>query len=128
MEWLGRQFTANTNIPVKFISSQTDVKAPELITTCIFRVYQEAFTNIMRHARAKSVSTSLFIIGDSIEVIIIDDGIGFKTESLPNNQSFGIFGMKERVLSLNGKFQLESSPEKGTKIVITLPFAINKTS
>ena len=126
MEWLGRQFTTNTGIPVKFVSSEAEIKAPELIATCIFRVYQEAFTNITKHARAKAISTSLDIIGDTIVVIIEDDGKGFKIESAQSNKSFGIFGMKERVLSLDGKFELFSSPGKGTKIVITLPYAINK--
>jgi len=126
MEWLGRQFTTNTGIPVKFVSSEAEIKAPELIATCIFRVYQEAFTNITKHARAKAISTSLDIIDDTIVVIIEDDGKGFKIESAQSNKSFGIFGMKERVLSLDGKFELFSSPGRGTKIVITLPYAINK--
>lgn len=128
MEWLGRQFTANTGIAVKFTCTETEIKATEPIATCIFRVYQEAFTNITRHAKANTVATSLRVTDGNIAVMIADDGKGFKTESVQNNQSFGIFGMKERVLSLNGKFELISSSGKGTKIIITLPYANYKNS
>jgi signal transduction histidine kinase len=122
MEWLGNQFTANTGIPVKFACSETEIKSSEQITTCIFRVYQEAFTNITRHACAKAVSTFLTIVDDTIMVIIKDDGKGFDAESVQSKKSFGIFGMKERVLSLGGKFELVSFPGKGTKIIMILPY------
>jgi len=123
MEWLGNQFTANTGIPVKFSCSETEIKLPEKITTCIFRVYQEAFTNITRHSCAESVFTFLNIVDDTIVVTIVDDGKGFDIDFVQNKKSFGIFGMKERVLSLNGKFELISSPGKGTKIIMILPCA-----
>ena len=122
MEWLGNQFTANTGIIVKFDCSETEIKSSEQITTCIFRVYQEAFTNITRHACAKLVATSLSIEDDTIVVTVKDDGKGFDTESVQNKKSFGIFGMKERVLSLGGKFDLFSSTGKGTKIIMILPY------
>lgn len=56
-------------------------------------------------------------------VTIFDNGKGFNDHAVQNNQSFGILGMKERVLSLNGKFELITAPGKGTKITITLPYA-----
>ena len=122
MEWLGNQFTANTGIIVKFDCSETEIKSSEQITTCVFRVYQEAFTNITRHACAKLVATSLSIEDETIVVTVKDDGKGFDIESVQNKKSFGIFGMKERVLSLGGKFELISSPGKGTKIIMILPY------
>jgi PAS domain S-box-containing protein len=128
MEWLGRQFTATTGIPVKFTISKTAIKVPEPVSTCIFRVYQEAFTNITRHAKAKAVTASLKIINGNILLSIADDGKGFKPALVQNKKSFGIFGMKERVFSLNGKFDLVSAPAKGTKINITLPYTDCKNS
>lgn len=123
MEWLGTQFTANTGIPVKFTCSEDEIKSSEQVATCIFRVYQEAFTNITRHADATSVATSLSIADDTIMVIIKDDGNGFDMQSVQNKKSFGIFGMKERVISLQGKFELTSDPGKGTKIEMVLPYS-----
>ena len=126
MEWLGRQFTANTGIPVKFTTVAIEIKSLELIATCIFRVYQEALTNITRYAQANKVSTSVSIVGETIMVIIEDDGKGFIIESVENKKTFGILGMKERVLLLGGKCELVSSPGKGTKIIIKLPYPISK--
>ena len=122
IEWLGKEFTANTGIPFTFTTAETEIKSSEPVATCIFRVHQEAFTNITRYARANKVSTSLSIIDGSIVVSIEDDGIGFDAAHVQHKKSFGILGMKERVLSLRGKFELISSPGKGTKIIISLPY------
>lgn len=121
IEWLNRQFTLNTGIPVKFITDETEIISSEPVTTCIFRAYQEAFTNITRHAQSTQVFTSVNIIDETIVVIIEDDGKGFTAESIQNKKSFGILGMKERVILLGGRFELISSPGKGTKIIIGLP-------
>jgi signal transduction histidine kinase len=120
--WLRQQFTEATGIPVNFTTTVKNIKVSEQIAICIFRVYQEAFTNITRHSHAKNVSSSIAIIGEDIILVIEDDGIGFDTRSLQNKKSFGILGMKERVLSLNGKFELVSSPGKGSKITVSLPY------
>jgi two-component system, NarL family, sensor histidine kinase DegS len=67
------------------------------------------------------VKTSLQITDESVIFIIEDDGLGFDTATTKSKKSFGILGMKERVLLLQGKFDLESSPGKGTKITIGIP-------
>ena len=94
------------------------------MATCIFRVYQEAFTNITRYADATKVAASLTIANNIIKVTVADDGKGFDTIAVQSKKSFGILGMRERVFSLNGKFALASSPQKGTKITISIPFDI----
>jgi signal transduction histidine kinase len=68
------------------------------------------------------VITTLNIKDDIIFFSVEDNGKGFDPAALPIKQSFGILGMKERVLSLNGKFELVSFPAKGTKISISLPY------
>jgi PAS domain S-box-containing protein len=126
IQWLGNQFTANTGIPVKFHTAEKVVKSSAPVANCIFRVYQEALTNITRYANARTVTSSLIITDDDIIVTIKDDGQGFDVVSVQNKKSFGILGMKERVLSLDGKFELISSPGKGTKVTISLPYSISK--
>ncbi len=122
IEWLSRQFTETTNTPVQFRTPEKDIKVSEQIATCIFRVCQEAFTNIARYSQAKNVSISISIIEENIILIIEDDGTGFDPASVQNKKTFGILGMRERVLSLAGKFELISSPGKGTKITVSLPY------
>ena len=123
IEWLSRQFSETAGIPVKFTTTQRDIKVSEKIATCIYRVCQEALTNITRYSHAKNISNSIKIIEGNIILIIEDDGIGFDVALAQNKKSFGILGMKERVLSLGGKFELVSSPGKGTKITVSLPYS-----
>jgi len=122
IEWLGRQLTETTGIPVKFTTPEKDIKITGQIATAIFRVCQEAFTNIARHSLAKNIFVSIKIIEENIILIIEDDGTGFDPVSIQIKKSFGILGMRERILSLDGKFELISSHGKGTKIIVSLPY------
>jgi PAS domain S-box-containing protein len=124
LEFLNRQFAITAGINVEFNATEIPAKMAEEINTCIFRIYQEALTNITKYADAKKVTSSLRIMDDIIIVSIEDDGNGFEPENVQNNKSFGLLGMKERVYSLNGTFNLISSPGNGTKISILLPYVI----
>jgi PAS domain S-box-containing protein len=123
IEWLCRQLKETTGIPVKFSVSvpEKELKISNQIAKCMFRVCQEAFTNITRHSQAKNVTVSINIPDGTIILTIEDDGTGFNPETVKNKKSFGILGMRERVLSLSGKFDLISSPGAGTKIIVSLP-------
>jgi len=122
LEWQGNQFTENTGIPIFFHSNETVLKVEEPVATCMFRVFQESLTNITRYAEAKRVFSSLNTEDDRLILEIEDDGKGFHPHMPYSKQSFGILGMQERVSSVNGTFQLVSSPGKGTKITITVPY------
>ncbi len=122
LKWQGRQFTANTGIPLVFSSSETVLNVEASVGTCLFRVFQESLTNITRHANAKKVISSLHYSDDVIKLEIEDDGKGFDTVLSNEKLTYGNLGMRERVASLNGKFELLSSPGHGTKIIITIPF------
>lgn len=121
MRWLGNQFTKNTGIPVEIISDENFPKLSEETGTCIYRVYQEALTNITRYANAKNVKISTHVNEGNISVTIQDDGAGFEYSQLQSKKTFGILGMKERVRSLGGNLDVVSSPGKGTKITFSLP-------
>jgi PAS domain S-box-containing protein len=121
VEWLGNQFTQHTGVPIKFSTAETQLILPEQITTCVFRLYQEALTNITKYAHATSVLTSLYITDENIIFNIEDDGQGFDPALEQSKKSFGILGMKERVLLLGGHFELIAAPGKGTKINISIP-------
>jgi PAS domain S-box-containing protein len=122
LEWQGNQFTESTGIPVKFITTETVIELPLQIADCIFRVYQESLTNIMRYAQAGKVISSFHIEENKIIFTVEDDGKGFDTLAIQSKKSFGILGMQERAHSLNGKFTIDSAEGKGTKIIISLPY------
>lgn len=121
MRWLGNQFTKNTGIPIEIINDENFPKLSEETGTCIYRVFQEALTNITRYAKAKNVKASIHVNENFISVAIEDDGVGFEYSQLQSKKTFGILGMKERVRSLGGNLDVISSPGKGTKITFSLP-------
>lgn len=120
LEWHGKQFTSSSNVPVIIKSSQEQIRVPEIIATCIYRLYQEALTNVARYANATQIIVIINFGKKNIEVIIEDNGTGFNPEKI-SRKSFGILGMKERVQSLNGVFKITSEKEKGTVIQVSLP-------
>jgi signal transduction histidine kinase len=74
----------------------------------VFRIFQEAMTNVARHASAKNVLITLDREHSEVILTIHDDGVGFATESLEQTQSLGVLGMRERALLLSAQFLLES--------------------
>jgi PAS domain S-box-containing protein len=122
MQWHGEQFTSSTDIPVIFKIPEIDLELNEQTATCIFRTFQESLTNIMRYAKAKKVLISVTIDDMRIKVCIEDDGIGFDLGSLQKTNTFGILGMRERVWSMGGTFEVESFAGNGTKVCIVLPY------
>ena len=90
------------------------------LEAAIFRLVQEAVQNALKHADATEISVDLNLDGDKIVVTIEDNGIGFDV-NVRKDQSFGLIGMKERVGLLNGTIQVQSTPNKGTYILIRIP-------
>jgi PAS domain S-box-containing protein len=121
LKWQGNQFNTNTGIHIEIISDEEFPQLPEETGTCIYRVFQEALTNITRYANAKNVKVSTHVNENNISVTIQDDGVGFEYSQLKRKKTFGILGMKERVRSLGGNLDVVSSQGKGTIINFSLP-------
>jgi PAS domain S-box-containing protein len=95
-------------------------RVPADTALCLYRVAQEALQNVARHARASSVSVSLKVLGNGLELTVADDGAGFD----PHRQlrpSLGLASMRERIEALGGTLSLASAPGRGTTIVARLP-------
>ncbi len=93
-----------------------------VVETVLFRVIQEALTNVARHAHANAVAISLHYQPAQTVLVVSDDGVGFRPKILANPQTgFGIAGMRERVRSVGGGFQLDSAPGQGTRIQVEIP-------
>lgn len=88
-----------------------------------FRIIQEAVTNILKHADASSLEISCHINEDHVELVIKDDGKGCHLDVM--KQGMGIRNMKARVAQLNGRFDIESAPDEGCKIIIKAPLSVN---
>lgn len=95
--------------------------------TVIYRVVQEALTNIGKHARAKKVSLAAKRESKGISITIEDDGRGFEaTKVLDEKKSLGLLAMEERIKILGGSFTLWSQKNRGTKISLTVPFPVRE--
>ncbi|TLS38504.1 sensor histidine kinase [Pseudalkalibacillus caeni] len=95
-------------------------RLPVRLEIAIFRLVQEAVQNSLKHADATEIEVDLEIEKQNIHLKVKDNGIGFNTNERKEN-SFGIIGMKERVELLNGKIEIQSTPNKGTYILIDIP-------
>lgn len=121
LEWQALEFTKRTEIPC-FL--KIDINEPALskfLSIHIFRIYQEALTNVGKHAQAKEVNTELKFIDGNMIMSIQDDGKGINTEKMKNERSFGLLGMKERAAMINGTIRIQSSAGKGTTLELTIP-------
>jgi len=123
-----RQYTAewseNNRVPVDFHSD--DVAAPRLplqIETTLYRITQEALTNVTRHANAKRVSVLLERRPGHVSLIVEDDGSGFDTgfQASAAQGKLGLLGMRERVTLAGGTLEIESTPGVGTTIFVRVP-------
>ncbi len=94
---------------------------PQDVATAIYRIVQEALTNINKYADANEVTVTLQTTATEIELQIVDDGRGFNPTH--NTTGFGLQGMRERVLSLQGKFEIISAPQRGCQIIAIIPLA-----
>jgi len=90
----------------------------------MFRIVQESLTNVLRHAGANKVEITLSQVADGLTVTVQDDGRGFDPDTPSRKKSFGLLGMKERALAINGSVHVASSPSQGTMITASIPFDV----
>lgn len=127
-QWLLQEFERSSGIAYQLCLSHSEFQLSEEMATALFRIVQEALTNIARHAHASLVRVSLLQQQESFTVRIVDNGRGFTTGPPLGRRSFGLLGMRERVHLLNGELAIDSSPGQGTEILVTLPLAVTVTS
>jgi signal transduction histidine kinase len=121
LEWQADEFTKTSGIPVFFQYLGEERQMDNQKVTAIFRVYQESLTNIMRHAKCTHVNVLVSFGAKKVVLEVADNGQGFDPEILKNQKSLGVFGMKERIESIGGRFEIESGKGKGTKIKLEMP-------
>lgn len=116
------------DIQVDFVAMDIDMRLPMELETIIYRVIQEALTNVARHAQAKTVSVIIDHRSEDIRIIVEDDGVGFKADNIRDRKSLGLQGIRERVALFNGKLTIETETGKGTSLFIEIPFDDQKAT
>jgi PAS domain S-box-containing protein len=98
-------------------------RLPSLVETTLYRIAQEALTNVARHAQATQVDVLLKRRGERLVMIIEDNGVGFDVETMVQKQRLGLVGMRERAEMMDGSLAIESVPGAGTTIYVEVPYA-----
>jgi signal transduction histidine kinase len=121
IESLGREVCRRRGIRWHFRSELADDALPTGHAVALYRIVQEALTNVTRHARAASIEASLDEREGALHLHLVDDGIGFDAEGARTDGHFGLLGMRERARLLHGTVLLESRPGLGTRLHVSLP-------
>jgi signal transduction histidine kinase len=120
LERLAESFAEQTGIAVGFESTLPAERLATEIETALYRIVQEMLTNIIKHARARSVSIVLGRKRDGVTVVVEDDGVGFDP-ARTRDDGLGLIGMRERVALVGGRLTIESRPGAGTTFVAEVP-------
>ena len=125
LEQFIKTFAQDTHLPIrlKVVGLSDDDRLPAEIETTLYRIAQEALTNVIRHAHASRVDVVLERRDVSLLVIVEDDGIGFDADLARESGHLGLVGMEERTEMLGGTLTVESQPGRGTTLFVEVPFA-----
>lgn len=117
---LARSFTSETGIPAT-VHAVADGRLALRTESELYRIAQEALTNVRKHARAHSVTIGLRKRGETIVLSVEDDGNGFPLRAARAGEGQGLIGMRERAKLLGGRLEISSAPGKGTHITARVP-------
>jgi signal transduction histidine kinase len=129
LQWYLREFETRHSVKTDLLfSGDRAQRLPAEHETAIFRVVQEALTNVAKHAHASQVTIRLDIAPDRLSLVINDDGRGFdapgtRPHGIRHAQGWGLLGIQERTTLLGGQCEITSQPGQGTCIAVTIPLA-----
>lgn len=124
LRWLAQHFTQRTGTTVIVEGEEAESRLPMQIESVLYRVAQEALTNIAKHAQATQVKVSFKMDSQMVLLVVADNGIGFIPGvriTRDQGQQWGLALMAERVEGVGGRFRLESCPGRGTQVIVEVP-------
>jgi signal transduction histidine kinase len=122
IQWQVRQFSQRTGLAARFRGD--DQELPELptgVAVVVYRMVQEALTNITKHARAHQVNVDLSLSADVLSVEVQDDGKGLSPADRAKVTSYGLLGLRERAAGVGGWLEVSSQPGRGTSLLLSIP-------
>ncbi|OAJ53504.1 histidine kinase [Paraburkholderia ginsengiterrae] len=123
LDWLAEDFVKRYGVDVTVHVESDEPAFNEFASTTLFRIVQEALTNVARHASASRVRIEMACAEDTLSLEIEDNGMGVALDRPPEKTSFGLLGIRERVRQLQGSVSFFSSPGSGFRISIRVPLA-----
>jgi signal transduction histidine kinase len=117
-----KEFAAQQGIRVDFTHEGIPRSVPPEVALCLFRLVQEGLRNLKKHSGASEGQVSLSMVHNILHLSICDHGVGFDSKELLHKEGLGIRSMRERVHLVDGRFEISSTPQKGTKIDVWVRF------
>lgn len=121
VERLAEHFISQTGLKLDVEAQLGAGRFPSDVETALYRIVQEALTNIVKYAQARNVSIVITHVRDAITAVIEDDGVGFDVDA--PREGMGLDGMRERLGLIGGKLRIESGPGRGTTLVARVPLS-----
>jgi PAS domain S-box-containing protein len=121
LEHYSSEFSKRSGIKCNFQSTVTELNLDKNLSVNIYRIFQEALTNVARHAKATKVDSQLEKVDNNLILTIKDNGTGFDHKKTSLNKTLGLVGMRERTIIFNGEFSIDSIERKGTTVVVSIP-------
>ena len=124
IDWHLKGFGRRHGIKIELLTEGMDERLPPETEASIYRIVQEALTNVAKHAQASTCRVFLQRLAHTVLVTIEDDGIGFRPEDLTQPggaRGIGLVGIRERVAQLRGELRLETGPGRGTRLTVEVP-------
>lgn len=108
---------------IQFYTNIESDRYPVLLELSLYRITQEALSNVIKYAKANEVYVQLIKTNNSLNLSIEDDGCGFDLQTIEEKtSSIGLSSMKSRATAVGGRFEIDSRPENGTYIMVEIPF------
>ncbi|HKW47379.1 MAG TPA: sensor histidine kinase, partial [Gemmatimonadaceae bacterium] len=121
IEWQAQDFAARTGLELELDIHSPGASPSGPIASAVFRMLQEALTNVAKHAKATRVRVALHIEGDILSLDITDDGRGITRDEMRGSHSLGLLGLRERAIALGGSVNVFSENTSGTTVALRLP-------
>ena len=113
-----------SNLEGRFEACPAPRPLPQKVSTCLYRIAQESLANVVKHARATRVQLSLSYTAETVMLNVEDNGVGFDTQSvIDGHRGLGLVSMTERVRLVQGTVTIDSTPQQGTRLLISVPHA-----
>ena len=123
IEWLARDASRRMGIEVTVRLGEGDPPLDERASITLYRMVQEALTNVARHAHATEAHIEIRHLGDTLLLAVRDNGVGFSESVLHKEGSFGLMGIHERAFMLGGQMEVDNPPGGGGRLTVRLPLA-----
>lgn len=124
IEWQVKDFQRRSGIVCE-LRMEDDIVLDDNRATALFRILQESLNNVIRHAQASSVQISLGMTGEKLYMQIADNGIGIYPDCRRKANSFGLIGIEERIIALGGELDIQSNPDSGTTVTVSIPIELS---